>query len=250
MCTAHAIDNCAHQIKRSCVPFLIREGRISWWAVLWNRQDFTALSDWWMSEPWTLHQSFRHWNCPRKCKFLWQWNWLSTERKKLSLGKRNWRYKKRRKEKGSSGFSSAPNTSETYRVRTHASWLHNFQYSHLLLLSWAGNRLECSHSYTLLRYISVFLKANVTKVLKANCPGEGGGWPRFESFSFKSVPMSGAFSIWFTLAWSSWLFFSPVCVTRARGTLLAMFTTSFSVISSLVSPSNASVPGEFRNFFS
>ena len=36
MCTAHAIDNCAHQIKRSCVPFLIREGRISWWAVLWN----------------------------------------------------------------------------------------------------------------------------------------------------------------------------------------------------------------------
>ena len=250
MCTARAIDNCAHQIKRSCVPFLIREGRISWWAVLWNRDK--------ISQHYQIDEC-RNPGCSIRASGIGivheNANFCgsetdSTERKKLSVGKRNWRYKKRRKEKGSSGFSSAPNTSKTYRVCTHASWLHNFQYIHLLLLSWAGNRLECSHSYTLLRYISFLKKANVTKVLKANCPGEGGGWPRFESFSFKSVPMSGAFSVWFTLAWSSWLFFSPVCVTRARGTLLAMFTTSFSVISSLVSPSNASVPGEFRNFFS
>ena len=153
-----------------------------------HRQDFRALSDLWVSEPYTLHQSFRHGNCPQKCKFLWQWNWLSTEREKNSVGKRNWRYKKSRKEKGSSGFSSAPNTSKTYRACSHTSWLRNFQYSHLQLLSWAGNRLECSHSYTLLRYISVKKKQMLRKFWRLIVQGRGVGGLDFRVFLSNQFP--------------------------------------------------------------
>ena len=60
---------------------------------------------------------YRHGNCLWKCKFLGHWKKLSGE-KKLSAGKRHWEYKKKR---GSTGFSSALKTRETYRVRSHVA---------------------------------------------------------------------------------------------------------------------------------
>ena len=75
--------------------------------------------------------------------------------KQLSVWKRNQQYKKK---KGSTGFSSALNTPRNMRnvftYGNHPSWSRNSEHRHSLLLSWAGNRLECSHSYTLLRCVS------------------------------------------------------------------------------------------------
>ena len=41
----------------------------------------------------------------------------------------------------------------TFTCSSHPSWSRNCE-QNLLLLSWTGNRLERSHSYTLLRYVS------------------------------------------------------------------------------------------------
>ena len=189
MCTAHAIDNCAHQIKRSCVPFLIREGRISWWAVLWNTDKISQ------------HYQIDECRNPghyikasgieivhENANFCGSETDFPQREKNCPWGKEIGSTKKEEKKKGSSGFSSAPNTSETYRARSHASWLHNFQYSHLLLLSWAGNRLECSHSYTLLRYISVKKKQMLWKFWRLIVQGRGVGGLDFRVFLSNHFP--------------------------------------------------------------
>jgi len=74
--------------------------------------------------------------------------------------------KKKKEKKGSTGFSSAPNTRKIWSAFTCGychSWSHNCELSHLLLLSQAGNRLELSHSYTLLCYVSAKKKRMLQK---------------------------------------------------------------------------------------
>ena len=66
-----------------------------------------------------IHTIDRHGNFPRKCKFLRQWNWLSVEKKNCPWGKEIGGTKKKKRRNGNTGFSSAPNTCETYRTRSH-----------------------------------------------------------------------------------------------------------------------------------
>ena len=78
-------------------------------------------------------------------------------------------------QKGGIGFSSALNTHETECVHV---WLSpvlvvNCEHSQLLSLSWAGDRLHCSHSYLLLHYVSAKKKWMLQKFLKVNW---GWGW--------------------------------------------------------------------------
>ena len=52
------------------------------------------------------------------------------------------------------GFSSAPNICETYIARSHtAIACLGHVIVNLLLLLWAGDRLECSHSYMILCFV-------------------------------------------------------------------------------------------------
>ena len=101
----------------------------------------------------------RHGNCPRKCKFPRQWNcrenanfsgsetdfmWI---KKKIRGGKEIGCTKEKRKHWFLAEYLQ--NIWSTLTCGYYPSWWHNCEHSHLLLLSWAGNRLERSHSYTL-----------------------------------------------------------------------------------------------------
>ena len=61
----------------------------------------------------------KHGNCLQKCKFAWQWNWLSAEKESSLQGKEIGSTKK--KKKGSTGFSSALNNHKTYGARSLAA---------------------------------------------------------------------------------------------------------------------------------
>ena len=107
----------------------------------------------------------RHRNCPQNTNFRGrETDFL--QRKILFAWKINQWYIKEEEKKGSTSFGSTPNTHKTWSMFTCSyclSWLCNFQHSRLLLLSQAGNRLECSHSYTLLHYVSAEKKSMLQK---------------------------------------------------------------------------------------
>lgn len=83
----------------------------------------------------------------------------------MSAGKRHWGYKK--KKRGGTGFSSAPKTHETYRVRSHVAIA---RLSHSIVNTATGcySRRQAlgSHSYPLLQFVSAKKKVNVPDVLK------------------------------------------------------------------------------------
>ena len=56
---------------------------------------------------------YRHGNCPWKCKFPQQWNWLSMKKNDCLCGKEIGGTKKKNKKKRSIGFSFTPNTHKT-----------------------------------------------------------------------------------------------------------------------------------------
>ena len=66
-----------------------------------------------------VHVMIRHGNCPLKCKFPQQWNWLRGEREKCPWGKETGGTTK--KEEGSTSFSSALNSDKRHKVRSHTA---------------------------------------------------------------------------------------------------------------------------------
>ena len=100
---------------------------------------------------------FRHGNCWRKCKFLWQENWHSVEIKELSLGRGEWGVQ----EEGSTGVSSAPNACKTFGGCSHVAIAHlscfNCEYSRWLFFLQTGISSEHCHSYNC---VFIFLKTN------------------------------------------------------------------------------------------
>ena len=77
----------------------------------------------------------RHRNCPRKRKFPWQWNWLSTEKNYCPRGKEIGGTKKRGGERiGLVPHQIPMNIRSTFTCGYHPSELRNCEHSHLLKL--------------------------------------------------------------------------------------------------------------------
>ena len=140
--------------------------------------------------------SYRHGNCPWKCKFPWQWDWLSMKKNDCLCGKEIGGTKIKNKNEALVLVSHRISTkhmecsSTLNTCKTYGAWSCNYEHSHLLLLLQAGNRLEHNHSYTILRYVSAKKKQMLQKFWKQIFSGWGvGGGGRFQSFSFESIPM-------------------------------------------------------------
>ena len=99
------------------------------------------------------------------------------EKKKMPAGKRNRWHTKKGKRKHQFWFHTKypQNIRSMFACSYCPSWSCNCEHSHLLLLSRAGNRLEHSHSYTLLRYVSAKKKQMLRKFWKWIWSGGGGG---------------------------------------------------------------------------
>ena len=98
--------------------------------------------------------------------------------KKMFVGKRNWWYKKINKINKKEASVLVLHWIPTKHTECVHMWLSpvlvvNCEHSQLLSLSWAGDRLHCSHSYLLLHYVSAKKKWMLQKFLKVNW---GWGW--------------------------------------------------------------------------
>ena len=116
--------------------------------------------------------------------FLWRQKIVRREKKLVTEKKRE-----KRQKKGSTGFSSAPNTAETYRAHSHAAIAH---LGHRIL-----NTVTCCYSRRLatgLNTVILTCFCSMFQLRKSKCYKSfksefSGGWARFQSFPFESVPM-------------------------------------------------------------
>ena len=131
----------------------------------------------------------RQGNCLWKHRFPRQWNWLSTERKKKCSHGKEICCTKKKKKKGSTGFSSAPNTRKTHGAHSHVAIT---RLGRIIV-----NTVTCCYSRRLATGLNAVIltcfcamfqlrKSECYKSFESKCSG---GEARFQSFSFKSVPM-------------------------------------------------------------